>query len=92
MFRGMIRQSCVLEDPFKRFPLMGFDGTPLHPNLVNFYNIAKTNYNIYIKENKSELQPVFVTFKDEKEYNEVSNWTIAKIQQKSEKPQRNLKN
>ena len=63
----------------KTSPLISFDGTKLHPSLVNFYYTAIDNYKSYLKDSRADLAPVFVTFEDVKSFNDINNWTIDKI-------------
>ena len=51
----------------------------MHPTLANFYHTAVENYNEYLKDPDADFNPIFVTFEDEEIFNDVNNWTIAKI-------------
>ena len=43
------------------------------------------NYKAYKKDPESELSPVFVNYAEEKAFNDVKNWTIAKLKNECEK-------
>ena len=47
-------------------------------------NAKITNYKAYKKDPESELLPVFV-YAEEKAFNDVKNWTIAKLKNEFEK-------
>ena len=80
--RKVVRESKLLVDPQKESPLQSIDGIKLHPSLVNFFFTASENYSLYITEKESDLKPVFVTYGDEIEYNDINNWTIRQIDRK----------
>ena len=81
MLRAIIRDSSILDDPYSQLPLKAplIDGTPLHHDLVNFMFTAMENYNTLTENPEADLQPVFVTYKDENIYNDVKTWTVEKI-------------
>ena len=79
LVRKLIRKSGILNKPCTKKHLKALDGSLLHHNLVNFSFIATENYQNYLKDNKAELLPVFVTYNEEKEYNDVNNWTKSTI-------------
>jgi hypothetical protein len=60
--------------------LVSLKGTDLHPELVNIVKLARENYETYINDSTNcTLKPVFITYKDEENYNDVSKWTINTI-------------
>ena len=84
MLRIAIRKSGILSHPYEEFPLRSLEGNLLHPNLINFYQTALQNYSKYLLDPNVELEPVFVTYEDESEFNDINNWTIEKIKQKTQ--------
>ena len=52
--------------------------------MINFYQTALQNYSKYLLDPNVELEPVFVTYEDETEFNDINNWTIEKIKQKTQ--------
>lgn len=86
MFRAVIRNSSVLENPTDLLPFKSLDGQQLHPDLVNFMCKCKENFENYIMNGKdTELSPLFVTISDEETFNDVKTWTNSKILQECEK-------
>lgn len=81
MFRKVIRDSRLFEDPYSNSALKSITGEILHPDLVNFYNTCQKNFENYVSNKKDELLPVFVKMEDEVQYNDINNWTINKISQ-----------
>ena len=79
LVRKLIRKPGILNKPCTKKHLKALDGSLLHHNLVNFSFIATENYQNYLKDNEAELLPVFVTYDEEKEYNDVNNWTKSAI-------------
>ena len=77
--RKMILESNLLRNPRDKVILKSLDGVNLHPTLVNLYQTAVENYNKYLKDPDADLHPAYVTFEDEEIFNDVNNWTIAKI-------------
>ena len=53
--------------------------TFLHGDLVNFHVDLLDNYISYKKNTHCSLKPIFVTFDDEKEFNDVNGWTKSKL-------------
>ena len=84
-FRVAIRESGMLINPFEDVPMRSIDGDLLYDNFVNVYFQSKDNYKAYKKAPESELLPVFVTYAEEKAFNDVKNWTIAKLKNECEK-------
>ena len=58
---------------------MALDRTYLHHDLVNFLFTARENYHKVLYNPDMEIKPVFVTYEDEKVYNDISTWKIEKI-------------
>ena len=56
---------------------MALDGTILHADLANFYFTAKENYHSYLKSGTDPLT-VFVNDEEEKNFNNVLNWSVSK--------------
>lgn len=52
--------------------------------MVTFYQRALQNYSKYLLDPNVELEPVFVTYEDKTEFNDINNWTIEKIKQKKQ--------
>ena len=84
MFRGYIRESGLLENPYELVSLRNIDGEPLHPDLVNFYFQCCENYRSYLNDPETELVPIFVTKDEEAAFNNISNWTNSKLISKCE--------
>ena len=83
--RKRIHESNLHRNPRDKIALKSLDGVNLHPTLVNFYHTVE-NYSEYLKDPDeylkdpdADLNPVFVTFEEEEIFNDVNNWTIAKI-------------
>ena len=57
---------------------MAFDRTDLHHNLVNFLFTARENFKVFYNPDM-EIKPIFVTYEDDKVYNDLSTWKIEKI-------------
>ena len=70
----IIGDSGIHAKPYDDIPL-----TYLHHNLVNFLFTARENYHKVFYNPDMEIKPVFVTYEDEKVYNDVSTWKIEKI-------------
>ena len=79
MLRCIIRDSGILAKPYDEIPLMALDRTYLHHDLVNFLFTARENYHKVLYNPDMEIKPVFVTYEDEKVYNDISTWKIEKI-------------
>ena len=75
----MTRESNLLRNPRDKIILKSLDGVNQHLTLVNLYQTAVENYNKYLKDPDADLHPAYVTFKDEEIFNDVNNWTVAKI-------------
>ena len=75
----------MLINPFEDVPMRSIDGDLLYDNFVNVYFQSKDNYKAYKKAPESELLPVFVTYAEGKAFNDVKNWTIAKLKNECEK-------
>ena len=78
MLGATIRTSGIPLNPWSEATLKAIDGCQLHPNLVNLYITAKENFYSYIKIGV-DPKPVFITYDNEKLYNDVSNWNISKL-------------
>ena len=52
--------------------------------MVTFYQRALQNYSKYLLDPNVELEPVFVTYEDKTEFNDINNWTIEKMKQKKQ--------
>ena len=79
LVRKLIHKSGILNKPSTKKHLKALDGSLLHHNLVNFSFTATENYQNYLKDKEAELLPVFVTYDEKKEYNDVNNWTKSTI-------------
>ena len=78
----------MLDNLYEDIPMRSIDGDLLHHDLANFYFQCKDNYDnykAYKKDPERELLPVFVTYAEEKEFNDVKNWAIAKLKNECEK-------
>ena len=84
-FRVAIRESGMLDNPYEDVLMRSIDGDLLHHDLVNFYFQCKDNCKVYKKDLESELLLVFVTYAEEKAFNDIKNWTIAKLKNECEK-------
>ena len=88
-FRVAIREPGMLNNPFEDVPMRSIDGDLLHHDLfveiLNVYFQSKDNYKAYKIDPESELLPVFVAYAEEKAFNNVKNWTIAKLKNECEK-------
>ena len=79
MFRVVIRDSGILLNPLKEFPLKPLSGKVLHPNLVNVYFTANENYENFKKDQGYKMEPVFVTYENESQCLNIKNWTNARL-------------
>ena len=79
LVKRLIRKSVILNKPCTEKHLKALDESLLHHNLVNFSFTATENYQNYLKDKEAELLPVFVTYDEEKKYNDVNNWTKSTI-------------
>ena len=79
LVRKLICKSGILNKPCTKKHLKPLDGSLLHHDLVNFSLTATENYQNYLKDKEAELLPVFVTCDEEKEYNDMNNWTKSMI-------------
>ena len=52
--------------------------------MVTFYQRALQNYSKHLLDPNVELEPVFVTYEDKTEFNDINNWTIEKMKQKKQ--------
>ena len=66
MLRATIRRYGISLNPCREMILIFIDGYQLHPDLINSYLGA-------------DPKPVFITYEDEKLYNDISNWNIPKL-------------
>ena len=79
--RASIRQSGMLSCPLQPQALVSLDGQLLHNDLVNMHLVLTENYDNFKKSpNDCVQKPVFVTFKQEAEYNDINNWTKNAIE------------
>ena len=53
--------------------------TYLHHDQVSFLFTARENYHKVLDNTGTEIKAVFVTYEDEKVYNEIITWKIEKI-------------
>ena len=79
MLQCIIRDSGVLAKLYDEIPLIALDRTYLHHDLVNFPLTARENYHKVLYNAGIEIKPFFVTYEDEKFYNDISTWKIEKI-------------
>ena len=65
--------------------MKSIDCVELHHDLVNFYFKSRESYAAY-KTNSTDFETtqIFVTYDEEREYNNVINWTIDKIKKQCE--------
>ena len=78
MLRCIICDSGILAKLYNGIPLMALDRAYLHHNLVNLLFTARENYHKVLYNPDMEIKPVFVTYDDEKVYNNISKWKIEK--------------
>ena len=72
MLQSIIRDSGILTKPHNEIPFMALDRTYLHHDLVNFLFTARENYHKVLYNPDMEIKPVFVTYEDEKVYDNIS--------------------
>ena len=68
----------ILLNPCSETILKAIECCQLHPDLANFFIAAKKYFRGYIKI-VANPKPIFVTYEDEKLYNDVSNLNIPKL-------------
>ena len=78
MLQCIICDSGILAKPYNEIPSMALDRIYLHHSLVNFLFTVKENYHKVLYNADMEIKPVFVTYKDEKVYNDFSTWKMEK--------------
>ena len=79
MLQCIIRDSGILAKPYDEIPLIALDRTYLHHDLVNFLFITRENYHKVLYNPDMEIKPIFVTYEEEKVYNNTSTWKIEKL-------------
>ena len=78
----IIRDSGILAKPHDEIPLMASDRTNLYHDLVNSLFGARKNYHKVSYNPDMEIKPVYVTYEDEKVYNDIMTWKIEKNKKK----------
>ena len=81
MFRSMLRESKIFENPYSPLPLRSLSGEFLHPDLVNMYFKATSNYEKYVRDQEAELEIMCITYEDEKLLNDMNTWRVDKIRE-----------